>query len=81
MSILIKFHLPMCRQILLQSLQCYMVFSIPLPFFLRGNNMDSFLGSISDFYGTAAFPYRTAITAAKGKINNWLVCNFYKAHK
>lgn len=62
------------------SYQCYMLFIISLPFFLRGNNMDSFLGCISDFYGTAAFPHRAAIRAARRKINNWLVCNFYKAH-
>lgn len=47
-----------------------MLSSIPLPFFLRGNNMDSFLGSISDFYGTAAFPHNNSCQ----KENKQLAC-------
>jgi len=44
--------------------------------------MDSFLASIhEDFHGTAAFPHITAITSIKGKVNNWLFCSFYRAHK
>lgn len=63
------------------SYQCYTP-SFFSTFFCGGNKMDSFLGSFSEgFCGTAAFPRITAITSIKGKINNWLFCNFYTAHK